>query len=133
MDDLDKKESKKHNIFTNLNFVKNNKINYNYNECIHQVKNVTDTLENFIDLIEESIPKETRKKIKKSRLFNTDNAKRPMRAQIVRKRDKSFKNILEEKKEESKNKYLNSSIINNYNISNISKYKKKKYKLKTSK
>jgi len=133
MDDLDKKESKKHNIFTNLNFVKNNKINYNYNECIHQVKNVTDTLENFIDLIEESIPKETRKKIKKSRLFNTDNVKRPMSAQIVRKRDKSFKNILEEKKEESKNKYLNSSIINNYNISNISKYKKKKYKLKTSK
>ena len=97
MDDLDKKESKKHNIFTNLNFVKNNKINYNYNECIHQVKNVTDTLENFIDLIEESIPKETRKKIKKSRLFNTDNAKRPMSAQIVRKRDKSFKDILEEK------------------------------------
>ena len=53
MENLDEKESNKHNIFTKLNFVKNNRINYNYSECIHQAKNVTNTLENFIELIEE--------------------------------------------------------------------------------
>ena len=70
MEILEDKESNKHNIFTNLDFVKNNKINYNYFECIHQAKNVTNTLGNLIELIEESIPKETRtQKHKKSILF----------------------------------------------------------------
>ena len=134
MEILEDKESNKHNIFTNLDFVKNNKINYNYFECIHQAKNVTNTLGDLIELIEESIPKETRtQKHKKSILFNIDNNKRPMSAQIISKKDKSFRKNSEEKKEESKNKFLNSTMINKkHNISNVSKYNKKKYKLKTS-
>ena len=134
MENLDEKESNKHNIFTKLNFVKNNRINYNYSECIHHAKNVTNTLENFIELIEESIPKETRNKIiEKSQLFNSEISKRPISAQIIRKRDKCLRKNSEEQKEESKTKFLNSSMINkNNNMSNTSNIKKKKYKLKTS-
>ena len=53
-----KTESKtlqKKTIFTNLNFVKNNKINYSYKQCIKKMNSVTDKLENLINIIDNSI------------------------------------------------------------------------------
>ena len=123
-----KTESKtlqKKTIFTNLNFVKNNKINYNYKQCIKKMKSVTDKLENLINIIDNSIGKENSKKWRNIRKFNFDTQRRPISATIVQKRDKAIF------KENKKKKLVNSSrIISNNNYNTIDK--KKIYKLKTS-
>lgn len=129
--ELDKNESKKHNIFTDLNFVKNSKINFNYFECIHQVKNVKNNLENLIDLIEDSIAsviyKPKKKQEKKN--YKNDFKKRPVSAQTLLKPDKIFSKTSIDIKDESKKKNFNSSINSIYTSKN---YRKRKFKFKTS-
>ena len=114
------KQEKNKFIFANLNFVKNNKINYNYKQCISKMKNVTDKLENLIDIIDSSIGKIS-KKHKRRRHFNFESQNRPMSAKIIRKQDKIIF------KENPKTKIVNSTK----NIS-VNESKKKKYKLKAS-
>ena len=125
-EELDEEESKRHNIFTDLNFVKSNKINYNYKECINKMKNVTGKLENLIDIIDESIGKETSfsKRMKKKSTFN-EKTKRPGSAQFIRRTDKIFL------KDETRRNYLKSSKIKKFNDFK-KKNAKNKYRLKSS-
>ena len=58
MENKEEKKSKNRTVFSNLNFVKNNKINYNYLQCINKMNNVTNKLENLIDIIDNSIGKD---------------------------------------------------------------------------
>ena len=124
-DELDKNESKKHNIFTDLNFVKNGKINFNYFDCIHQVKDVKNNLENLIDLIEDSIATVIYKPKKKQEKENSKNdfKKRPVSAQTVLKPDKIFSKTSIDIKDDIKKKNFNSSINSIYTSKN---YRKKK-------
>ena len=115
---LAEEESKKRNVFTYLNFVKSNKINYKYKDCVNKIKNVADKLENLIDLIDESIGKDNS--------FYKKNKKRPASAQSIRRPDKIFLN------DETKKKVLISSWINK-NREFMKEDKKNKYKLKVSK
>ena len=124
MENKDEKKSKNHTVFSNLNFVKNNKINYNYLQCINKMNNVTNKLENLIDIIDNSIGKDKSKRFRKTK-FN-ENQKRPISAQIIRKPNKLFS-----RKESKKESFNSSLIITNNN--NYDKSKKKKYKLKISK
>ena len=138
--ELEDKESNKHNIFSSINFVKNNKINYNYFDCVHQIKNVSNNLENFIDHIDDSILKDfsiSKKdyqddKIDKNDFLINDLKRRPFSAKFVRKSNKLFRNKSVEIKEEKKKAFLN-SIINSRIRNSDSKYMKIKYKLKSSK
>ena len=121
MDNIsDKNQSDNRNIFSNLNFVKNNKINYNYAQCINKMKNVTDKLETLINIIDNSIGKEEPKKFKRNK--NNQNKKRPMSAQIIRKQDKYSL------RQESKRKLLNYSqlIYTNNEENNFRKRNNKK-------
>ena len=122
-------QSNNHNIFSNINFVKNNKINYNYSQCINKMNNVTNKLENLIDIIDNSIGKEESKKFKRNKNINNQSQKRPMSAKIIRRPDKySFR-------KESKKKLLNFSQFNTNYEENYSQKinNKKKYKLNISK
>ena len=124
MENKDEKKSKNQTVFSNLNFVKNNKINYIYLQCINKMNNVTNKLENLIDIIDNSIGKDKSKRFRRTK-FN-ENQKRPISAQIIRKQNKIFS------RKESKKELYNSSLIIT-NDDNYDKNKKKKYKLKTSK
>jgi antirestriction protein len=115
---LEDKESNKHNIFSNINFVKNNKINFNYCDCVHQIKNVSNNLENFIEHIDDSILKDfsiSKKdyqddKIDKNDFIINDLKRRPFSVKYVRKSNKLFRNKSVEIKEEKKKVFLNSVI-----------------------
>ena len=124
MENKEEKKSKNRTVFSNLNFVKNNKINYNYLQCINKMNNVTNKLENLIDIIDNSIGKDKSKRFRRTKF--SENQKRPISAQIIRRPKK----ILSRK--ESKKEIFNSSLIIT-NDDNYAKNKKKKYKLKTSK
>ena len=143
--ELEEKESNKHNIFSNINFVKNNKINYNYFDCLHRMKNVSNKLENFIEHIDDSILKDfsiSKKdyqddKIDKNDFIINDLKRRPFSGKIFRKSKKLksknlFRNKSVEIKEEKKKAFLN-SVINSSIRNSDSKYMKIKYKLKSSK
>ena len=137
---LEDKESNKHNIFSSINFVKNNKINYNYFDCVYQIKNVSNNLENFIEHIDDSILKDfslSKKdyiddKIDRNDFIINDLKRRPFSVKFVRKPNKLFRNKSIEIKEEKKKKFMNSLINSNIRYSD-SKYMKRKYKLKSSK
>ena len=124
MENKEEKKSKNRTVFSNLNFVKNNKINYNYLQCINKMNNVTNKLENLIDIIDNSIGKDKSKRFRRTKF--SENQKRPISAQIIRKPNKIFS------RKESKKDIFNSSLVI-INDDNYAKNKKKKYKLKTSK
>jgi len=137
--ELEDKESNKHNIFSTINFVKNNKINYNYFDCIHQIKNVSNNLENFIEHIDDSILKDfslSKKdylddKFNKNDFIINDMKRRPFSVKYARKSNRLFRNKSVEINKEKKKKFVNSLINSNIRNSD-SKYMKKKYKLKSS-
>lgn len=137
--ELENKESNKHNIFSNINFVKNNKINYNYFDCVYQIKNVSNNLENFIEHIDDSILKDfsiSKKdykddKIDKNDFIIKDLKRRPFSVKLSRRSNKLFRNKSVEIKEEKKKKFLNSLVNSNLRFSD-SKFMKRKYKLKSS-
>lgn len=111
--ELEDKESNKHNIFSSINFVKNNKINYNYFDCIHQIKNVSNNLENFIEHIDDSILKDfsvSKKdyiddKIDRNDFIINDLKRRPFSVKSARRSNKLFRNKSVEIKEEKKAKF----------------------------
>ena len=88
MENKEEKKSKNRTVFSNLNFVKNNKINYNYLQCINKMNNVTNKLENLIDIIDNSIGKDKSKRFRRTKF--SENQKRPISAQIIRKPNKIF-------------------------------------------
>ena len=123
-----KEESNKHNIFSSLNFVKNNKINFKYFECVNQISKVSNKLENFIELIDNSINVKEKSSSKKNNFFINDLNRRPMSAKNARKPDKLFPNKSVEIKKDKRKTFMN-SINNNYDFT----IKKRKYKLKNNK
>jgi hypothetical protein len=138
--ELEDQESNKHNIFSNINFVKNNKINYNYFDCLHRMKNVSNKLENFIEHIDDSILKDfsiSKKDYKDDKndindLIINDIKSRPFSFKFARKSNKLFRNKSVDIKEEKNKKFMN-SIINSNIRNSDSKYMKRKYKLRSSK
>ena len=138
--ELEDKESNKHNIFSSINFVKNNKINYNYFDCVHQIKNVSNNLENFIEHIDDSILKDfsvSKKdyiddKIDRNDFIINDLKRRPFSVKSARRSNKLFRNKSVEIKEEKKQNFMNSLINSNIRYSD-SKHMKRKYKLKSPK
>ena len=120
-------ETKKYNVFTDINFVKNTNVNNNYSECIDQAKNVSNSLNNFIDLLDypsvksdTSLPKKNTSSIN----LKKDRKNKSMSSICIWKPEKLFHYSTKNIREKPKN--------NNYSCICINKGEKRKIHFRPS-
>jgi hypothetical protein len=99
MENITEKKSVNRNVFKKLNFVRGNKINYNYLNAIHKIENFSGDCNSFFEYINNSIEKDMLSKGKFTRFFsklrkNNDLLINPNLTERIGQKNKNSTNFL---------------------------------------
>ena len=139
MENITEKKSVNRNVFKKLNFVRGNKINYNYLNAIHKIENFSGNCISFFEYINNSIEKDMLSKGKFTRFFsklrkNNDLLINPNLTERIGQKNKNSTNFLVipklkkiKKNNIYKKKGAKSLILVEKNKREINKYHQKSY------